>query len=129
MVGRGAMCGACSGERSQVALRLVRGQLHPGARAAAGDVTLVREFKGPRVDQLLSAAPEVTDRLPGVVRSMHGSIAAGDLRAAEAQVDRVAGMLLPGPGARRRVFAGITGGVWPWLWLLVVVALVLWAAW
>lgn len=83
-------------------LRLVPGGLLSGARVGQGEVRLVREFKGPRVDEMLAAAPEVVDRLPGVVRTMHEAVLEGDLEVAEARLDEAVGSLLTGPGSERR---------------------------
>ncbi|MEM7205906.1 MAG: hypothetical protein AAF628_36970 [Planctomycetota bacterium] len=83
-------------------LRLVPGLPEPVATRPAVDVRLIREFKGPTVGDLLAAEPNALDLLPGVVRTMQDSVEAGDLAEAERRLGTALGLVLPGPGERRR---------------------------
>ncbi len=94
---------------------------------AAGDVLLVREFKGPRLQDFLEAPAQLVDALPGMVHTMHEVAAAGDYRAAERHLDHAVGLLLQGPGHRRRAWR-TWRQVAAWVALLALIAALLWVA-
>ena len=78
--------------------------------------------------QLLSQPVATLDRLPGLVRSMHDAVAAGNLVEADRRADRAVGTLLTGPGHSRRRTAGWLRWV-AWSWLVVMVSIAMWVVW
>ena len=68
---------------------------------------LVREFKGPTIEDLIVEDEEV-DLLPGRVQAVLRAIEQGDLARADRGLDRAVGSLIPGPGFGRRDDTALT---------------------
>ncbi len=82
-------------------------RLIPQSEVSSGDesapqVRLIREFKGPTVEDLLMDDGEAVGRLPGQVWEVADAIDAGDYGPASDRLDDTIGALLCGPGFRRR---------------------------
>ncbi len=90
------------------------------------EVDLIREYKGPTVDELLAAPPGVLDLLPGQVRSMEDALQASDLGEADRRMDRALGLLLRGPGHRTGRRPGMVVPMLLWLWFGVLLSLLIW---
>ena len=91
-------------------------------------VDLVREYKGPTVEQVLAASEAVSDLLPGRVATMERAIETDDLKSADERIDQTLGLLLAGPGNRpvRRAW----GSLWVWCGLAAaVVGAIWWLTW
>lgn len=123
----GGPCEEC-GRRRRTAFAVLAGAGGAGARDAA-PVRLLREYKGPTVRDLLASPAAVLDLLPGRVRSVEEAVRAADLAAADAHMSRALGLLLPGPGHRRRRRALLaevfTAALWVWFAALLVLLLCL----
>lgn len=119
-------CPSCGRRTGGSELKVLPGLLAPDGVPI--EVQLVREYKGPTVDQVLASSPRVLDLLPGRVRSMQLSVDDGDLAGATHEMDGALGSLLAGPGHRRRVlpFSMVSAAMWLWfagllVWLLWLV--------
>jgi hypothetical protein len=125
--GAGA-CRACGHRVGAIELRVVPadGDRPASADLEPPDVDLVREYKGPTVSDLLAAPKAVLDLLPGRVRSMEEAVRASDLAEADRRIDQALGLLLRGPGHRRRRLPELALPALLWLWFAVLLALLLW---
>jgi hypothetical protein len=68
----------------------------------APEVRLIREFKGPTVEDLLEEESVNSQKLPAQVRDVLHAIESGDYQTASSRLDESIGGLLRGPGFRRR---------------------------
>jgi hypothetical protein len=125
---QGGGCRRCDPGLGAIELRVVGGGGPPASpdEIVPPEVDLVREYKGPTVNEVLAAPPGVLDLLPGQVRSMEQAIGDSDLGEADRQMDRALGLLLRGPGHRAsRRSTGVVPMVL-WLWFAVLLCLLIW---
>ena len=100
--GGGCDCSASKVPAKEAEFRLLaKAEASPGQEAAP-EVRLIREFKGPTVEDLLMDDGETIGRLPGQVCEVVDAIEVADYRRASDRLDASIGALLRGPGFRRR---------------------------
>ena len=95
-------CAAEEASREASGLRLLPPSDSRTDSAAAPEVRLIREFKGPTVEDLLEDDGEHNKSLPAQVRDVLHAIESGDYRRASSSLDDSIGGLLRGPGFCRR---------------------------
>ncbi len=94
----------------------------------AGDplVKLVREYKGPTVEDLLEHGDSEFDHLPGRIHGVLEAIEKGDLAGADRRLEESLGTLLEGPGSdQRREFAVLMPLVFSMFLILVAATIVM----
>lgn len=102
------------------------GDSPPTEVAVAPEVDLVREYKGPTVDQVLTAAPSELDLLPGRVQSMEQAARDNDLVKASRHMEQAVGSLLNGPGHPEVRRSWLVLPVVAWLWLAALLGVFAW---
>ncbi len=101
--GDGDVCAVSADSTAEVAnLRLLPAGSSETAPTNPPEVRLIREFKGPTVEDLLEDEADKTAKLPAQVREVLHAIESGDYRRASSSLDESIGGLLQGPGFRRR---------------------------
>jgi len=116
-------CSHCGGSGSTV-LRVVARSQRPQPDDASGRVRLLREYKGPTVQELMASPEPAADLLPGRVHSTPPAISQGAPGFAAPGSEMAT--VLRGPGfGRRRTISLILPAIL-WLWFGLLLCLVVW---
>lgn len=101
--GKDERCPQCGREPGAAGLRLLPppASADPDPEPVPG-TRLIREFKGPTVEDLIDGSARRSEELPGQVQRVLAALESGDLPGAEAALDESLGSVLHGPGFARR---------------------------